>query len=587
MDPRRPIDPNLLESTQDPSSVPQPPDRPESETALIPHPSSPNTRKRYLRYRIQHHANSPEQLDDEKRVRPDSYLALPAPESDLSDDSMDPRSSSEDFPMSDETALAIASSMPLPDDRNDLFLSESDEIATTDGMPRDIMPYGDRDLVPLATRTAIVERTMTTRSMTARSSRPNLLGPSPTPTQEAPGLLTEMSIVTQTQTQLVQSNITPISSPSPLPTLTNDPSRPETLALAAGFPQPTRSSSADPIQHLPLPSLAPTADLQMNRELVTTDVEMDSETPETALTLASNFCAQLQSLQSQVDTVSVTSNSLSDGLNLATQTFQSQHDMTATSLNSLSVSLQELTGRTSQLQFELSSTREDFDAAILDLRKLSQSPTLETDFVRLETALVNQQKTISNLHQSLQLLSLEQQRLSENLQTLANDRSSNFNRVLHELQALSRALEESQTSTQRQLDLAELNSIESQQRLVEQIRTLTQENSTLNQRLQNLEALCERLARGSKSTPIAESETDPLDNGSDTPDSAPDSTLPLLLGLQKSLQRMETKMDKVEESIADSKSKGSLSQAVKFTTIPTSDDQAHCEFFIKQLMDQA
>ncbi|KAG9405057.1 hypothetical protein AC1031_004158 [Aphanomyces cochlioides] len=358
--------PELARVDSRPTSVPQPPDRPESETALIPHPSSPNTRKRDLQYRIQQHANSPEQRDDEKRVRPDSYLALPAPESDLSDDSMDPRSSSENFPMSDETALAIASSMPLPDDRNDLFLSESyaltssatDEIATTDGMPRDIMPYGGRDMVPLATRTAIVERTMTTRSMTARSSRPNLLGPSPTPTQEAPVLLTEMSIVTQTQTQRVQSNITPISSPSPLPTLTNDPSRPETIALAAGFPQrdpqydfqppfvqlserqlpdvrltneivsndpnlPNNHQSAGPIQHLHLPSLAPTADLQMNRELVTTDVEMDSETPETALTLASNFSAQLQSLQSQVDTVSVTSNSLSDRLNLATQTFQS------------------------------------------------------------------------------------------------------------------------------------------------------------------------------------------------------------------------------------------------------------------------
>ncbi|CAK4729794.1 unnamed protein product [Aphanomyces euteiches] len=60
-----------------------------------------------------------------------------------------------------------------------------------------------------------------------------------------------------------------------------------------------------------LPSSAPSqmTDPPLNRELVPSDVEMENETPETALTLVSNFSVQLQSLQTQVDSSSVMFNS--------------------------------------------------------------------------------------------------------------------------------------------------------------------------------------------------------------------------------------------------------------------------------------
>ncbi|CAK4101058.1 unnamed protein product, partial [Aphanomyces euteiches] len=50
---------------------------------------------------------------------------------------------------------------------------------------------------------------------------------------------------------------------------------------------------------------------------------------------------------------------------------------------------------------------------------------------------------------------------------------------------------------------------------------------------------------------------------------------------------MASEMPEVKESIADSTSNQAFGRAVKYTTTPTSDDQAHCEFFMKQLIDQA
>ncbi|KAF0732062.1 hypothetical protein Ae201684_010715 [Aphanomyces euteiches] len=50
---------------------------------------------------------------------------------------------------------------------------------------------------------------------------------------------------------------------------------------------------------------------------------------------------------------------------------------------------------------------------------------------------------------------------------------------------------------------------------------------------------------------------------------------------------MASEMSEVKESIADSTSNQAFGRAVKYTTTPTSDDQAHCEFFMKQLIDQA
>ncbi|KAH9061699.1 hypothetical protein Ae201684P_021034 [Aphanomyces euteiches] len=411
---------------------------PESDSALIPRSSSPASRKRDLQYRIQHHANSPEQRDDEKRVRPEPYLALAAPESDISDDSMDPRSSSEDLTLSDETALAIACSAPLPEGDDDLFLSDSSALtlALTDGgailaeSTQEIIRYEASDSSTVATHSAIVERTIVTRSMTSNPRRA-IAGPNPLELHIPRTLVTEQSIVTQTQHVRPTSNLQ-LEQGHSTQLLTNVQVQHDTVDIVPtqtflGIQPTVRSNDPvnayDPVllTHVQsmnaqrfLPSSAPSqmTDPSSNHELVPSDVEMENETPETALTLVINFSVQLQSLQTQVDSSSVMFNSLNDRLNLALQTSQSQHEMTATSMNSLSISLHELSDRTLQVQLEMNSTYGELKSALTDLQHSNRSPTHETDFVRLETVLAGQQTTISNLHQSLQQHSAEQQRIS-------------------------------------------------------------------------------------------------------------------------------------------------------------------------------
>ncbi|KAH9102797.1 hypothetical protein AeMF1_020711, partial [Aphanomyces euteiches] len=376
MDPRRPTDSPYPESSQHPSSASPPQLMSESDSALIPRPSSPASRKRDLQYRIQHHANSPVQRDDEKRVRPEPYLALTAPESNISDDSMDPLSSSEDLTMSDETALAIACSAPLPEGDDDLFLSDSSALplALTDGgailaeSTQEIIRYEASDSSTVATQSAIVERTIVTRSMTANPRRA-IVGPSPLELHIPRTLVTEQSIVTQTQHVRPTSNLQ-LEQGHPTQLLTNVQVQHDTVdnvptQTFLGIQPTVRSNDQvnvyDPVllthdqsmnAQRPLPSSAPSqmTDPSSNHELVPSDVEMENETPETALTLVTNFSVQLQSLQTQVDSSSVMFNSLNDRLNLALQTSQSQHEMTATSMNSLSISLHELSDRTNQVQ---------------------------------------------------------------------------------------------------------------------------------------------------------------------------------------------------------------------------------------------
>ncbi|KAH9159065.1 hypothetical protein LEN26_002559 [Aphanomyces euteiches] len=602
MDPRRPTDSPYPESSQRPSSASPPQLISESDSALIPRPSSPASRKRDLQYRIQHHANSPEQRDDEKRVRPEPYLALTAPESDISNDSMDPRSSSEDLTLSNETALAIACSAPLPEGDDDLFLSDSSALplALTDGgailaeSTQEIIRYEASDSSTVATHSAIVDRTIVTRSMTSNPRRA-IAGPNPLGLHIPRTLVTEQSIVTQTQhvrptsnRQLEQGHSTQL--------LTNVQVQHDTVDIAPaqtslGIRSNHQVNAYDPVllthdqsmnAQRSLPSSAPsqTTDPSPNHELVPSDVEMENETPETALTLVTNFSVQLQSLQTQVDSSSVMFNSLNDHLNLALQTSQSQHEMTATSMNSLSISLHELSDRTHQVQLEMNSTYGELKSALTDLQHSNRSPTHETDFVLLETVLAGQQTTISNLHQSLQQHSAEQQRISQNLETLANDRASDFHRILHELQVLSRSHEETQSTTQQKLDRSELRQvelIESNRRLNEQVDALTQDNSTLLKRVLTLEVACQRLSHEIHAVSKSESDSPVSTNGFDSPKSAPDSTHRLLLELQSSINAMASEMPEVKESIADSTSNQAFGRAVKYTTAPTSDDQAHCE----------
>ncbi|CAK4221190.1 unnamed protein product [Aphanomyces euteiches] len=238
----------------------------------------------------------------------------------------------------------------------------------------------------------------------------------------------------------------------------------------------------------------------------------------------------------------------------------------------------------------MNSTYGELKSALTDLQHSNRSPTHETDFVRLETVLAGQQTTISNLHQSLQQHSAEQQRISQNLETLANDRASNFHRILHELQVLSRSHEETQSTTQQKLDRSELRQvelIESNRRLNEQVDALTQDNSTRLKRVLTLEVACQGLSHEIHAVSKSESDSPVSTNGFDSPKLAPDSTHRLLLELQSSINAMASEMSDVKESIADSTSNQAFGRAVKYTTTPTSDDQAHCEFFMKQLIDQA
>ncbi|KAH9133251.1 hypothetical protein AeRB84_020640, partial [Aphanomyces euteiches] len=545
MDPRRPTDSPYPESSQHPCSASPPQLMSESDSALIPRPSSPASRKRDLQYRIQHHVNSPEQRDDEKRVRPEPYLALTAPESDISDDSMDPRSSSEDLTLSDETALAIACSASLPEGDDDLFLSHSSALplALTNGgailaeSTQENIRYEASDSSTVATQSAIVERTIVTRSMTSS--------------------VTEQSIVTQTQHVRPTSNLQ-LEQGHSTQLLTTVQVQHDTIDIVPAQTslgnRPTMRSNDQVNAYDPvllthdqsmnaqrfLPSSAPsqTTDPSSNHELVPSDVEMENETPETVLTLVTNFSVQLQSLQTQVDSLSVMFNSLNDRLKLALQTSQSQHEMTATSMNSLSISLHELSDRTHQVQLEMNSTYGELKSALTDLQHSNRSPTHETDFVRLETVLAGQQTTILNLHQSLQQHSAEQQRISQNLETLAHDRASDFHRILHELQVLSRSHEETQSMTLQKLDRSELRQvelIESNRRLNEQVDALTQDNSTLLQRVLTLEVACQRLSHEIHAVSKSESDSPVSTNGFDSPKSAPDSTHRLLLELQSSI----------------------------------------------------
>ncbi|CAK4078724.1 unnamed protein product, partial [Aphanomyces euteiches] len=318
---------------------------------------------------------------------------------------MDPRSSSED--LSDETVLVIACSAPLPEGDDDLFLS--DPLALTDGgailaeSTQEIIRYEASDSSTVATQSAIVERTIVTLSMTSNPRRA-IAGPNPLKLHIPRNLVTEQSIVTQTQHVRPTSNLQ-LEQGHPTHLLTNVPVEHDAVDMV-----PTQTSlvvrptvrsndqvnANDPVLlthdqsmnvQRSLPSSAPSqmTDPSLNRELVPSDVEMENETPETALTLVSNFSVQLQSLQTQVDSSSVMFNSLNDRLNLALQTKQSQHEMAATSMNSLSISFHELSDRTNQVQLEMDSTYRELKSALTDLQHSNRSPTHETDFVRLET----------------------------------------------------------------------------------------------------------------------------------------------------------------------------------------------------------
>ncbi|KAH9149895.1 hypothetical protein AeRB84_007170, partial [Aphanomyces euteiches] len=193
---------------------------------------------------------------------------------------------------------------------------------------------------------------------------------------------------------------------------------------------------------------------------------------------------------------------------------------------------------------------------------------------------------ISNLQQSLQLQAKEQQRFSEKLQTLAENRAADFHRILHEVQVLTRAHEENRVATQQQLNQSELTLVDlssSNRNLGDLVIGLTKENSLLSERLRSFEGLLEQ--RETKSTPESVQSPSSVEPPPATPVS--DITHQLLLDLQSALVRMESEMSDIKVSLDTSINSQAFGRAVKYTTVPTSDEQAHCEFFIQQLVDQA
>ncbi|KAH9086738.1 hypothetical protein Ae201684P_000159 [Aphanomyces euteiches] len=191
---------------------------------------------------------------------------------------------------------------------------------------------------------------------------------------------------------------------------------------------------------------------------------------------------------------------------------------------------------------------------------------------------------ISNV--SLQLQAKEQQRFSEKLQTRAENRAADFHRILHEVQVLTRAHEENRVATQQQLNQSELTLVDlsnSNKNLGDLVIGLTKENSPLSERLRSFEGLLEQ--RETKSAPESVQSTSSVEPPPATPVS--DFTHQLLLDLQSALVRMESEMSDIKEFLDTSINSQAFGRAVKYTTVPTSDEQAHCEFFIKQLVDQA
>ncbi|KAG9411766.1 hypothetical protein AC1031_017400 [Aphanomyces cochlioides] len=509
--------------------------------ALIPFESPLTTRKRDLKYRIQHHANSPEQLDDEKRIRPGILLALPAPEPDLSDESMDPRSSSEDLNYSDGPDSApSATSIGLDEVDEMVMETVNQESSSSSNSNNELALYLAETSVGQQISTAIVKttKTITTRSIVTSSpsssqhahysalpssSPPSLEAVSTTTTVTLPWTQPQDLSEVHTSRSLNFSHeplhlLPPSLTPSPMPLLGAGHEHQVLPPQTGQVTQPTAISStlnqrgvskesemttsisgpaSKSVQHLPsLPLFS--LDMDLSLQMVPSD-NMEVETPESSGETTLNFSVQMQTLWSQME--------------------------------------------------NYASTFGDFENRLILI-------------------------AISNLQQSLQLQATEQQRFSEKLQTLADNRAADFHRILHEVQVLTRAHEESRVATQQQLNQSELTLVEvssSNKNLDELVNGLTKENSLLSDRLLSLEGLLEQ--RETKSTPESVQSTSSVEPPPATPVS--DFTHQLLLDLQSALVRMESEMSDIKESLDTSINSQAFGRAVKYTTVPTSDEQAH------------
>ena len=163
MDPRRPDDPfpnpsptvesdsETLAATEDSRMI-------VFDSRMMVQDSSPVARKRDLEYRIQNHANSPEQRDDEKRIRPDNELAIIAASAPLPDDDSDSTSLRYSDESMDRSSLD-------DDSESGHHETQVDTSATQVDSSNALTVFSANDSSNMTT-TALVETIVTSRTLT-------------------------------------------------------------------------------------------------------------------------------------------------------------------------------------------------------------------------------------------------------------------------------------------------------------------------------------------------------------------------------------------------------------------------------------
>ncbi|RHY13642.1 hypothetical protein DYB32_010909, partial [Aphanomyces invadans] len=260
-----------------------------------------------------------------------------------------------------------------------------------------------------------------------------------------------------------------------------------------------------------------------------------------------------------------------------------------------SVSL--VTERTSLLNCDLHSTRLDLSAQISDLQQeIRLLRDGETHRDLLETTVRSQQSAITKLENSLRRQDASKELLERGLQANEAHLTTTLSSVRVQVEELSRGLKESALGNQQLLGesrrhIAALQ--ESNARLHQLVSTLSADKAHLLDRIQLLETRIDQqqaefatrldgLARESR-VPRSDSPTP-----SPSPSAHQLGDLPNLVSeLKAAMSKMTTEFEEVKESIQATEHSKLFGLAVKYTSVPTSDEQAQCEFFIKQLLDQA
>ena len=172
-------------------------------------------------------------------------------------------------------------------------------VATFAESTQELVQFEARDSTLMATESAIVERTIVTRSTTASTPRRAITGPNPLEVHIPRTLVTERSVVTQTQHVRPTSNMR-LQQGDSTPMMTYEQSRLDSNAIVSPRSLPgsqslvqstTPVNSYDPVllnhdqslnfqQTLPLPPSSLPTDPSLHQDLVTSDVEMENETPE-------------------------------------------------------------------------------------------------------------------------------------------------------------------------------------------------------------------------------------------------------------------------------------------------------------------